>query len=98
MHRPEIHPSRWFGRIAVAATVVSLAVFSAAGAASAATKSAGTAAPHSTSTVVSAKLVLDCTHMTAQVHQYAVAHGYCTAVGSTGAATDRKSTRLNSSH
>src|ERR1017187_4347818 len=25
--------------------------------------------------------------MTAQVHQYAVAHGYCTAVGSTGAAT-----------
>ncbi len=87
MHRPEIHPSRWFGRIAISATVVSLAVFSAAGAASAATKSAGPAAPHSTSTVVTAKLALDCTHMTAQVHQYAVAHGYCAAVGSTGTAT-----------
>ena len=34
-----------------------------------------------------AKLVLDCTHMTAQAHQYAVAHGYCAAAGSAGAAT-----------
>lgn len=61
MPRPAIHPPRWFGRMAIVATVMSLAAFGAAGAVSAATtsaaKSAGTAASQATSEVVPALLL-----------------------------------------
>lgn len=72
------------------ASMLGLTGLAGAGAASAATRTTGAGADQTSGKLTSARLVLDCAHMSPQTHKYAVAHRYCPLGGSTAATPNSK--------
>ncbi|HMA45926.1 MAG TPA: hypothetical protein VKP11_01735 [Frankiaceae bacterium] len=82
------HPWRHAGaaRLATFGVAVAAAV-ALAGGTGAPASATQAAAPASAPATITAKLVLDCTHMTPAAHRYAVAHRYCPPGAQTGRST-----------